>query len=70
MQKCDVNGANPHEVYRFLRQNSSLYDASTKKAGEIPWNFAKFLVDNNGTVLKYYSPQTDPNDIVKDFPAE
>ena len=25
-EKCEVNGEGAHEVYRFLRRNSSLYD--------------------------------------------
>ena len=45
MEKAEINGPNTHEVYKFLRLNSELYDPSQKRAREIPWNFAKFIVD-------------------------
>jgi glutathione peroxidase len=46
--KTDVNGPNAHPVYQFLRFHSSLYSAKDKVASEIPWNFAKFLVNAEG----------------------
>jgi len=30
--------------------------------GDIPWNFAKFLVDSNGTV-QYFGPKTTPEEL-------
>ena len=33
----------------------------------IKWNFTKFLIDNNGSVIKRYSPQTTPDKIDKDL---
>jgi len=63
--KIEVNGANANEVYRFLRSNSELYDAKTKEAREIPWNFAKFIVDRNGKVVSYHNPKVDPIDLYK-----
>ena len=35
--------------------------------GEIEWNFQKFLVNKEGTIIKRYSPQTSPDDIGKDL---
>jgi glutathione peroxidase len=46
--KIDVNGDNAHDVFRFVRRHSSLYDPKTNEVGEISWNFGKFLVDING----------------------
>ena len=46
--KIDVNGPNTDEVYRFLRINSELNNPQKKEVKEIPWNFAKFIVDENG----------------------
>ena len=43
--KIEVNGPNAHPVYQFLRKNSELYNEQEKVAGEIPWNFTKFLVN-------------------------
>ena len=33
-------------------------------AGEIPWNFAKFLCDQNGKVVRYWGPRTSPNELL------
>lgn len=60
-----MNGRNACEVYRYLRNNSELYDSKTKEAREIPWNFAKFIVDRNGKVVSYHNPKVDPIDLYK-----
>ena len=36
---------------------------STKKAGDIKWNFTKFLVDKEGKVIGRYSPTYKPEDM-------
>ena len=59
MAKTEVNGANCNDVYKYLRVNSELYDAAKKQAKEIPWNFAKFIIDSEGKVLKYFGPKDD-----------
>jgi glutathione peroxidase len=46
-----------------LKSNSELYDKENQEAEDIPWNFAKFLVDADGNVLKYYEPSVDLDDI-------
>uniref|UniRef100_A0A7S3VYX9 Glutathione peroxidase n=1 Tax=Strombidinopsis acuminata TaxID=141414 RepID=A0A7S3VYX9_9SPIT len=63
-EKCDVNGDNTHPVYKFLRNNSELYDDKKKSASEIPWNFAKFLVNQEGKVVKYFNSREDPNEAI------
>jgi glutathione peroxidase len=65
--KIDVNGKDTCPVYQFLRNNSELYDAKKKEAKEIPWNFAKFIVDRNGKVVSYHNPKVDPNDLIKNI---
>ena len=47
-EKIEVNGSNTHPVYNFLRMNSELRVPDKQMAGEIPWNFAKFLVSCEG----------------------
>jgi glutathione peroxidase len=54
--KLDVNGANRHPVYQFLTA------PGTGIAGDIEWNFEKFLIGRDGRVLKRYPPATDPRD--------
>ena len=33
----------------------------------IPWNFAKFLVDGNGKVVRYIHSKEDPNVLREDI---
>ena len=60
MEKCTVNGKDCHEVWKFLRCKSELFDEKKKKAKEVPWNFAKFLINSDGQVIKYFNPRVDP----------
>ncbi|MBR0855252.1 glutathione peroxidase [Bradyrhizobium liaoningense] len=54
-EKIDVNGANAHPLYEYLkRQQSGLLGASIK------WNFTKFLVDRAGKVVARYAPTARP----------
>ena len=60
--KIDVNGANTHPIYKYLKsQKKSLLGA------EISWNFTKFLIDKEGNVVKRYLPNTKPQDLKKDI---
>ncbi|MET0232620.1 MAG: glutathione peroxidase [Rhodanobacteraceae bacterium] len=61
--KIDVNGANTHPLYRFLKTEAKGLLGSES----IKWNFTKFLVDANGTVTKRYAPTDTPESIGKDF---
>ena len=47
-EKVEVNGKNCNDIWKYLRLNSVLYDKKKKKAKEIPWNWAKFLVSSEG----------------------
>ena len=38
-----------------------------KKAGDIKWNFTKFLVDKEGKVIDRYSPTFKPEDMEEDI---
>lgn len=62
-EKGDVNGQDTREVYSFLKQKLPAEDGST----DIRWNFAKFLVDREGTPVKRYGPQTAPKDMTADI---
>jgi glutathione peroxidase len=54
--KIEVNGPQRHPVYRFLTS------AGSGIAGDISWNFEKFLIGRDGRVLKRYPPETPPRD--------
>ena len=67
-QKIEVNGNNTHPVYQFLRFHSDLNNAIKEQVGEIPWNFAKFIVSGDGRfVLDYYKPNKYPMEIAQDI---
>ncbi|MBS0365227.1 MAG: glutathione peroxidase [Proteobacteria bacterium] len=54
--KLEVNGPQRHPVYAFLTS------PQTGIAGDISWNFEKFLIGRDGRVLKRYPPPTPPQD--------
>ena len=60
--KIDVNGPNAAPPYQFLKNEKS--GIGGKK---IKWNFTKFLVDKDGTVLKRYASATTPEAIRDDI---
>ena len=54
--KLDVNGAGRHPLYAWLT------DPANGHAGDIQWNFEKFLIGRDGTVLNRYAPTVKPRD--------
>ncbi|WP_406859470.1 glutathione peroxidase [Streptomyces sp. HUAS MG47] len=56
LEKTDVNGAERHPLYAELTQ---IADAAGE-AGDIQWNFEKFLVGRDGTVTRF-RPRTEPD---------
>ena len=56
--KIEVNGANEHPLYTFLK---------SQKGGllgkKIKWNFTKFLIDKDGNVIERFAPTVKPEDI-------
>jgi len=61
--KIDVNGANTHPLYKFLK-------SGTPFLSDIKWNFGKFLVDKEGKVVERYGPPTSPLSIEPDILRE
>ena len=60
MEKVKVNGDESHEVFKFCRKHSELFDSKKNALQSIPWNFTKFLVNSEGQVVEYYTPKEDP----------
>lgn len=58
MAKLDVNGADRHPLYASL---VTVPDADGT-AGDVQWNFEKFLVDPAGAVVARFRPATTPED--------
>ncbi len=57
LEKTDVNGDHRHPLYTELTQ---AVDADGK-AGDIQWNFEKFLVAPGGEVVNRFRPRTEPD---------
>jgi glutathione peroxidase len=55
-EKVDVNGDDRHPLYEQL---TPVADAEGH-AGDIRWNFEKFLVAPGGEVVARFAPQVDP----------
>lgn len=54
--KVDVNGADQHPVYGELTQVAD----ATGEAGDVAWNFEKYLVAPGGRVVARVRPQESP----------
>lgn len=63
MAKSDVNGPTTNSIYRFLRNKSSLFLVQKGLTKEVPWNFSKFLVSADTTVVEFIGPRTEPQDV-------
>jgi glutathione peroxidase len=60
--KINVKGPDAHPLFQYLTtQTSGLLTRDVK------WNFSKFLVDRQGTVVRRYAPVTSPGKISKDI---
>lgn len=58
MQKCDVNGEAAHPIFKKLRKQTDCFlNKSTGKIKNIPWNFTKFVLDEQGRVIMYQNPR-------------
>lgn len=56
--KIEVNGSGTHPLYRWLKsQESGLL------GGRISWNFTKFLIGRDGTVVGRFGPNKKPEDL-------
>jgi len=61
--KIDVNGENAHPLYKYLKSEKP----GILGTEAIKWNFTKFLVGADGTVLKRYAPSDKPEAIEADL---
>ncbi|WP_435741836.1 glutathione peroxidase [Nocardioides sp. SYSU DS0663] len=57
-EKIEVNGEDRHPVYAELVKVPD----EEGEAGDVQWNFEKFLVDGTGTVVARFRPGVEPGD--------
>ena len=62
MSKVEVNGEGAHPVYKYLKEA-----ASGRMRNTIKWNFTKFLISRDGTVIKRFAPTVTPAKMEKDI---
>jgi glutathione peroxidase len=64
MAKIEVNGSAAHPLYQWLKA-----EKGGAVMSRIKWNFTKFLVGRDGTVIDRYAPTTKPEKIRGDIEA-
>ena len=63
-EKIDVNGAQAHPLYSYLKgEKPGLLGSSIK------WNFTKFLVDRSGKVVARHAPTARPESLKREIEA-
>jgi glutathione peroxidase len=55
--KVEVNGDGAHPLYRRLTEAPD----AAGEAGDVQWNFEKFLLDRSGEVVGRFRPRTQPD---------
>ncbi|MGD9589480.1 MAG: glutathione peroxidase [Pyrinomonadaceae bacterium] len=58
--KISVKGRDQHPFYTYLTHK----ETNPEFAGDIGWNFEKFLINRNGKIIGRFSPSTTPDDPV------
>lgn len=58
MSKISVKGDDMDAIYKFLTRKSE----NGVQDSEVKWNFQKYLIDENGKLVKVISPETLPTD--------
>jgi glutathione peroxidase len=56
--KINVNGKDAHPLYKYLRSKTG-----TRIGSVIKWNFTKFLIDQQGEVIRRFEPNITPDKI-------
>lgn len=57
-EKIDVKGQNQHPIYQWLTNK----EKNGVESSKVKWNFQKYLIDENGYIVRVVSPRTKPDD--------
>ena len=63
MQKVDVNGGAASPLFDWMKKEAP----GVLGSKSIKWNFTKFLIDREGSVVRRYGPNDAPEGIAKDI---
>ncbi|SOU07728.1 glutathione peroxidase [Xanthomonas arboricola] len=62
-EKVEVNGSGAHPLWQWLKREQR----GVLGSEAIKWNFTKFLIGRDGTVLERYAPTTKPDALAADI---
>ena len=62
MNIVDVNGEAADPIFKYLKAQTKGFLGS-----RIKWNFTKFLISRDGSVIKRYAPTTKPESLTSDI---
>lgn len=55
-EKVNILGPNPHPLYQFLTKK----ELNGLEDSEVKWNFQKYLVNEEGQLIKVFMPPVEP----------
>ncbi|MGK0440976.1 MAG: glutathione peroxidase [Pseudohongiellaceae bacterium] len=64
-EKIDVNGANTHPLFSYLKDQAP----GVLGSKSVKWNFTKFLVNRDGLVVKRFASKDKPASLCSDIEA-
>lgn len=66
-EKISVRGKDIHPLYKYLTQKES----NPQHSGKISWNFSKFLISKDGSIINRYAPSVKPTheSVIQDIEA-
>lgn len=70
--KIDVNGPGTHPLYEYLKDASATVDGndenhSGSEQNDIKWNFTKFLINQQGQVVRRFESKVKPSETADDI---
>ena len=73
-KQTSIDIDNDQPIFKGLKNKAAMaaiakISTTCKKPGDIKWNFTKFLVAKDGTVVKRYDPTSDPKTFAADIEA-
>jgi len=63
--KIDVNGPDTHPLYVWLKEQKE-----GLLGGAVKWNFTKFLIGRDGSVVDRYAPKIEPAGLAADIEVQ
>ena len=74
MEKVLVNGEHSHDIFKYLRYNSLLFDYTENECRNVHYNFGKWIIPLGKHVdefepLEYFQPHVSPFEIFREHIA-